>query len=227
MSVIKIAVMAIPNGVFYPHTQMPLHIAEPTYIRMIKNCILEEVPMAVAMAIPSSPDRLSLQFFNPSEICGIGIPHLMEDCADGTIKILIKGIVRVRLVNKIQDLPFPVYEAEVLADRQEQGVLSGDKVDKLRRIFNRWLKNAFQNSIERENFEDTIHSLHHLVDCLSTYIVQDTKVKQMLLECDSLFERVHMLDILFEEGQTNIENPVVSEAIKQYDIVEVVTKLAN
>ncbi|PIK13813.1 LON peptidase substrate-binding domain-containing protein [Halobacteriovorax sp. JY17] len=226
METLKLPVLPIPNVVLYARTSLPIYILEPVYIDMIKTCIKENTPLAISKAFEI--DRHSLRGrYSPSTICGYGRPIILEENIDGTLKVLIKAIGRVRLLNIEQNLPYLIYQAEIYCDRIESEKLHGPQIQNLKKLLDNWLEINILDSFERETFTNSLTSIYHVIDYICMFLVQDPDLRQLLLENNSLFERVQLLNSLFEKPSQFEESSIVVSAIKRYEEIEKTSRIAH
>ena len=217
MNKFLISVLPIPNVVFFPHTSLPIYITEPTYIKMIRECVAENKPIAISK---TENQGQSKNKFCPSAICGMGKPIILEESGDGSLKVLIKGSGRVQLLQIEQNLPYLIYSAEVLPDKIEAEQFHGPQVENLKSLLDNWLELSVTDSFERESFSNSIISAYHVVDYICLFLVKDPELRQLLLENVSMFERVQLLSSLFQDPTQFEERSIVVSAIKNYEEIE-------
>lgn len=226
MENLRLPVLPIPNVVLYSRTSLPIYILEPIYIDMIKTCIKDNVPVAISKA--SETDHQNIRGrYRPSEICGYGRPIILEENIDGTLKVLIKAIGRVRLLEVDQNLPYLIYQAECFHDKVESEKLHGPQIQNLKKLLDNWLEVNILDSYERETFTNSLTSIYHVIDYICMFLVQDPELRQLLLENNSLFERVQLLNSLFEEPSHFEESSLVVSAIKRYEEIEKTSRIAH
>ena len=226
MENLRLPVLPIPNIVLYARTSLPIYILEPVYIEMIKNCIKENTPLAVSKACEANRSGIKGRF-TPSDICGYGRPIILEENVDGTLKVLIKAVGRVRLLSVEQNLPYLIYEAEAFNDRVESEQLHGPQIQNLKKLLDNWLEINILDSFERETFIKSLTSIYHVIDYICMFLVQDPELRQLLLENNSLFERVQLLNSLFEKPSQFEESSLVVSAIKSYEEIEKTSRVAH
>jgi uncharacterized protein len=227
MDSLKVPVLPIPNIVFFPNTAIPLHLVEPVYVKMARDCIQTESHMAISLAIHLGNGLESKSYYTPKNICSIGKPIILEELFDGSMKVLVRGTGRVKLQHLIQNLPYPVFEASTVPDKQESETYDGGKVQRLKAILDSWLITNVTDSIERENFSQNIQTIHQVVDYICMFLVKDKELKQVLLETDSLFERIQMLNLLFSESRPHNEDAHTVNILKHYEILEKVATVGH
>ena len=91
--------------VLLPDEVVPLHIFEERYKQMIGECIEEEREFGIVWL---SDDGLK-------EVgCTAEIAQLLERMEDGRMNILVRGSTPFRLMRRIEDLPYPAGDIELL-----------------------------------------------------------------------------------------------------------------
>jgi len=217
MKNLKVTVIPIPQVVFFPHTSIPIYVVDGQLVDTIEEIVAKNQLVAVTRA---KTDQLHL---NDSfeKICSVGKPVILEKLMDGGLKILVKGNSKAKLTQAIQHLPFPIFEAEFLEDRVDgtRDYLD-EKVERLKTILNSWFVENIPDSDERKAFEMTLLSTQHYIDYIATFLIKDLEIKQMLLENDSLYERIQILDSLLPESCPFSQNETVVRALKDFEQLE-------
>ena len=93
--------------VLIPHELVPLHIFEERYKLMIGECIEEESEFGIVWL---SDDGLK------DVGCSARIRRVLERVDDGRFNVLVEGGAPFRLLRRIDDLPYPAGDVEVLDD---------------------------------------------------------------------------------------------------------------
>ena len=96
--------------VLLPHELVPLHIFEERYKLMIGECLDEEREFGIVWL---SDDGLK------ETGCSARIARVLERFEDGRLNILVQGTEPFRLLRRIEDLPYPAGDIEVLPDDGE------------------------------------------------------------------------------------------------------------
>jgi Lon protease-like protein len=176
--------------VLIPHELVPLHIFEERYKLMIGECIEEEREFGIVWL---SDDGLK-------EIgCSARITRVLERFEDGRMNVLVEGASPFRLLRRIDDLPYPAGDIELLAD-DDQGVDAGDVAETARR---RYADLVAEVTDERPE-PDALAKL----DAYGMAATLDValEAKQMLLELRSERGRLEQLEGLFAEALRRIRH---------------------
>jgi Lon protease-like protein len=93
--------------VLLPQERVPLHIFEDRYRTMIAGCLEQETEFGI---IWLSDDGLR-------EVgCSARIDRVIERFDDGRLNILVEGTTPFRLLRRIEELPYPAGDVELLDD---------------------------------------------------------------------------------------------------------------
>lgn len=111
----ELPIFPLPQVVLFPHAMLPLHVFEPRYRTMLKDCLETHKVMAIAL-IPDSNDTNDHGDPKIASVVGLGVIVEHQELPDGRSNILVHGRGRARL----HELPFvPPYRrarAELLPD---------------------------------------------------------------------------------------------------------------
>ena len=222
MDKLNIPVLPIQNLVFFPKTAVPLNIENPTVIKMIKDCVEFDCPIGLSLM-----EGFGLFVSDvPREICGIGMPIILEE-SPTQLKVIINGTGKVKLGSVIQNFPYPVYEADLIEEAEEDLSMDDPKVEKLRSIFASWLENSILNESERLQLLNGLTTIDHIVDYISMFIIQDVELRQLILEVSSLSERIQMLNLLINPANPFAEDFMVAQVFKEYETLEKTAEIAQ
>ena len=172
--------------VLLPQELVPLHIFEERYKQMIGECLDDEREFGILWL---SDDGLK-------EIgCSARITRVLERFDDGRLNILIEGAEPFRLMRRIEDLPFPAGDIELLGD-SDRG--DPEAADRARRRYADLVEEVTESRPEGE-----------ALDQLDAYAMAATldvalEAKQQLLELRSERGRLEQLEGLFAEALERI-----------------------
>jgi ATP-dependent Lon protease len=221
----KIPVLTLNNIVFFPNTSLPLYVVDAVYEELIQDAIATNTPVAVALA--QNEMDFTDDYPEPYEVCGIGTPLILERMEDGTLKVLMRGTGKIRLIELEQISPYPVYWSEVLQDEPEETKWVMTKLERLRLILVNWLKENVTNEIERNQFISTMNTDKHILDYVCTFLIKDREIRQLLLENNSYVQRVHLVNALIKDNLPFQEDVDVSDAMKDFESIDKVSKCAH
>lgn len=112
----RLPIFPLPQVVFFPQAVLPLHVFEPRYRTMLRDCLATHGAMAIAQIIPGEDDQGRPCI---AEIAGGGIVVEHHPLGDGRSNIVVVGKARLRLheIEPDEALPYRVARATVLEDR--------------------------------------------------------------------------------------------------------------
>ncbi len=185
-------IFPLPEVVLFPQAVLPLHIFEPRYRAMLRDCLATHKVMAMALVVGPSPES------DPGRppirsVAGAGVVVEHQPLPDGRANIVLHGCVRVRL----DELPFvPPYRrarATLLEDADDAGdVTASDRAALLASV------SAFAADIRRHNPGFVFQVPPELEpgvlsDYCAHHLIVDTEVRQTLLEELRPKERVRIV----------------------------------
>jgi Lon protease-like protein len=173
--------------VLLPQERVPLHIFEDRYRTMIGQCLETEAEFGI---IWLSDDGLK------DVGCSARIDRVLEHFDDGRLNILVEGTTPFRLLRKIEELPYPAGDVELLDD-----VADGDPEAATA------ARARYGDLVERVTDErpepDSLDDLDAYGMAATLDVAADAK--QALLEQRSENGRLEQLEQLFTEALERIQ----------------------
>ena len=168
--------------VLLPQELVPLHIFEDRYKTMVGECLDDEREFGI---IWLSDDGLK-------EVgCSARITRVLERFEDGRLNILVEGTDPFRLLRRIEDLPYPAGDIEMLPSEDEG---DEDAAGKARERYADLVEQVTESRPEQDD-----------LDRLDAYGMAATldvepEAKQELLEQRSELTRLEQLGTLFSDA---------------------------
>jgi len=97
------------NVVLLPGAELPLHIFEPRYRTMIKDCLAEKSEFGMLLSMPKGLARVG---------CTAEILNVVKRYGDGRMDILAVGRAPFRVLDLFQDNPLLEGQVDYLEDRE-------------------------------------------------------------------------------------------------------------
>jgi len=211
-------ILPLKETVVFPDSMIPLAIGQERSIRLVDEAVANDRPIALVTSRDGDDEAQSAD-----DLYAIGTAaaiHKMIRVPDGTLRILVQGLRRVRLARIVQDDPYLVGEFEELPD-----VITREKeIEALARnvetLFSRiialvpYLPDELQ--LAAANAEDP----SALANLIATTMRLKTSEKQELLEEADVEARLRKLTVLLNrelellELGTKIQSQVHSEMEK-------------
>jgi|TARA_Y100000310_G_scaffold197650_1_gene197720 hypothetical protein len=132
-----VALFPIPNMVAFPGTVVPLHVFEPRYRQLIRDCVRDERMVGVSHTRKTIREAKSNQTvaealnsnqatYQPQEIFSAGDCEIMETTSDGRIMAEITMRHRLAMIDEVQSLPYRIVSCEVVHDEATPDQLSAN-----------------------------------------------------------------------------------------------------
>lgn len=90
----RLPIFPLPQVVLFPEAVLPLHVFEPRYRAMLKDCMRTHGAMAVAQILPGEDEHGRPRI---AQVCGGGIVVEHQPLGDGRANIVLLGQARLRL----------------------------------------------------------------------------------------------------------------------------------
>jgi len=191
-------VLPLRDTLVLPLTAVPLAVAQPRSVRLVDdvmrgNRLLALVAQRDAKSEPAAPEDLH-------RVGTVGMIHQLARVPDGSVRLMIQGIERVRLLDWIGTEPYLVARIEMAPDQmvqaQETDALRHAVVDIFRRLVAASSELPDELAAAAESFTDP----RHLVYFVTSVALPDLATRQELLEMDPVTAKLRRLvDLLQRE----------------------------
>lgn len=185
----RLFLFPLPDVQLFPHALLPLHVFEPRYRVMTRDCLASSRRMALGTLEPGF--EADYEGRPPVKaVCGMGEIVAHHRHPDGRHEILLRGVGRVRLIEELPpDQPYRLARAEILDDVYRPGADLSLASQSLVALCDR-LAMALPTGGE------TLRSLARkqddpaaTVDLLAAALVTDPEARQSLVELLDVAER--------------------------------------
>ncbi len=195
-----IPILPLRGVVVYPQTAVPLTIGQPRSIRLIDDVVAGD--RLVGLVAAKNPE---LELPGPNDLYAVGtlsIVHRLLRAPDGTLRILVQGLERFRLVEFVQEEPYLKAKVEYIPETREEGL----EIEAL--MLN--ARNQFQQIVQMlpsfpEELLSSILSIQdplQLVYNIANFQRMDLADAQEILELDSVGQKLRkLLSILVHEAE--------------------------
>ena len=124
---IDVALFPIPNAVSFPGVPYPLHVFEPRYRQMVRQCMEDQLLLGVCHTekiVHTKAREQSVEealnsnqsTYKPCQVFSAGVVELLQELNDGRMLIQVDTQVRLRLVKERQTLAFSIWSCEEVLD---------------------------------------------------------------------------------------------------------------
>ena len=216
----ELPLLPLRGLVVYPQTTIPLTVGQPRSIRLIDEVVAGE--RLIALVASRDPE---LETPGPEDVyeCGrLAKIRRLFRAPDGTIRLLVQGVARIRVEEWTRTEPFLVARVSAQPETVEESI----EVEALMRnvvdLFGRM--GDLVPSIPGElinaavNLEDPLQ----LVYALATYVRISLEDQQRLLEIDSVLEKLRVLMAILNKELEVLElgHKIQSEAQSEMEKVQ-------
>jgi len=209
MALEKIALFPIPEMVSFPFTSVPLHVFEPRYRNMIKECVKNNIKIAVCHTIEKISDaplknenkdiyNMNLTTFRPASVFSAGYCTIDDVTADGRFKVHIDMDSRYKIIEMTQELPYFValceeYKDLVPNDEEEFVSSIRTRIDKfLIEYATDQSDNQFVDFLKSSSWQGLPNSAYSFK--VFEKIRFEGKIAQHALEKKSSYQRLKVID---------------------------------
>ena len=187
----ELPLLPLRGLVVYPQTTIPLTVGQPRSIRLVDEVVGGD--RLIALVASRNPELETPGPEDTYEYGTLAQIHRLFRAPDGTIRLLVQGIARIKVDEWIRTEPYLVARVSAQPETVEESI----EVEALMRnvvdLFGRM--GDLVPSIPSElinaavNLEDPLQ----LVYALATYIRMSLEDQQKLLEIDSVLEKLRVL----------------------------------
>jgi Lon protease-like protein len=190
----ELAVFPLPRVVFFPGTYLPLHIFEPRYRALMRDCIASgKLAIAVTLLKPGYEADYDGR---PEchDVCTVGRVERHEELPDGRFNLVLRGLSRIKLDElPASSLPYRRARAELLDGKRGNDRVARDAMTTLMSTA------SLVGALVRRTHPDFSLGVqpddppHHVADTLADRLLADADARQDLLETLDVPERVKKL----------------------------------
>ncbi len=193
-------ILPLRGVVVYPQTAVPLTVGQPRSIRLVDDVVAAD--KLVGLVAATNPE---LETPGANDLYKVGViatVHRLLRAPDGTIRLLVQGLDRIRLAEFVQEEPYLKARVVLAPEKLEEGL----EIDALARN----ARDQFQQITQMiPSFpEELVNSITSLEDPLQTvYTIAnfqriDLKDAQELLEIDTVGDKLHkLIGLLVREAE--------------------------
>jgi ATP-dependent Lon protease len=188
---LSLPILALKSAVVFPHVPTPLVVGRPASVKLIDDAMVRN--RLVGLVTQKDP---SIEQPKEEDLYRIGCAALIQRLLkfpDGTLRVMVAGLKRFRVVRMVRLEPFPVADIETLDDVVESSVEIEALVKNLTHQATRMLSlmpiDSEELSVALLNVDDP----GRLTDLGAALLVRDTAIKQEFLETLSVKERLRRL----------------------------------
>src|SRR5919197_6257117 len=195
-------VLPLPDGVVFPLTAVPLLVVTPAAVRVIDD-VMRGNRLLVFVAQREPPPNAAATPENVHRVGTAGAIHQMARMPDGSVRVMVQGIERVRLLDFVAKDPYLVARIQPAPEH----VAAGPEVEGLRRavvdLFRKLIELSTELPDELAGVAESFTDPRQIVYFVDSLVRMDTATRQALLEIDSVADKLRRLvDVL--QGELSV-----------------------
>ena len=193
----KLGVILLPDCTLFPHGALPLHIFEPRYRQMLREAVESDCLFCVGSLTSTEIPDLATCTAEMGTACLI---RASREQSDGRSNLLLNGLCRVRFTEWLPGKPYPFARIATIPSKPLEKGPSSDEARRLREAVEAILLGFPDDLLTKvQQLLDRTSDPGMMSDAISQQFVQDTNLRQSLLEELSIPKRI---DLLIEHLRT-------------------------
>jgi len=192
-----VSVFPLPNVVFFPHTQLPLHIFEPRYFQMIREAVQTHQLIGMFLLKPGWQE----DYYGNPPIYSIGCAgelSQVDPLPKQRYNIVLRGLYRARALETVQEYPYRKVRVQILPETLTQ---SPKLIHQLQKSL---LADVAKLATEPVEFDPSL-DFSQLVNLIAYSLDLDANMKMELLQKDDVFLRARLLQKLLRKRVSVME----------------------
>jgi ATP-dependent Lon protease len=190
-------VLPLRGLVVYPMMWLPLPVGQRRSIRLVED----NLPENRIVALVTSKDE-EIEKPGPNEIHTIGTAaqvHRVLRTPDGTIRLLVQGLERIRIVEYIQEQPYLRARVEVLPEQMEQNIELEAIMRAVQELFRRLIDLEPQMPDELAMMAMNVDDARQLAYLVASSMRLEAREGQHILEMDNVYDKLLRLTQLLHK----------------------------
>jgi Lon protease-like protein len=178
----SLPIFPLPNCVLLPGGLLPLHVFEPRYRELTRDCLAGHQFMAVARLRPGYE---STYYGRPPvyDRCGVGRIICSEELPDGRFALLLRGVARVEIARELPpERSYRCVEARMLADAHCDRDEATSHHRKLIQLCDRLAEVIEKGGPQLRDLVRAFDEPGACADAIAAALVMDADARQELLE---------------------------------------------
>ena len=176
-------IFPLPNCVLLPGGLLPLHVFEPRYRELTRDCLAGSQLMAVARLRPG----YETSYYGRPPVydrCGVGRIICSEELPDGRFALLLRGIARVEIARELppEQRAYRRVEARMLSDAEHDRREALDTHRRLIQLCDRLAEVIEKGGPQLRDLVRSVEDPGACADAIAAALVMDADARQELLE---------------------------------------------
>ena len=206
--------MPLRDIVIFPHMVAPLVVGRARSIEALEDAMEKRTEIFLVTQKDSKVDDPTEKEMNT--VGTLAVVMQLLRLPDGTIKALVEGKQRAKIISYVASATFLQVEVLELPETEETGgqILAYDR--ELRKIFDEFCETTKKLPKEVVKSVNNIEKSSKLVDVICAHLPLKTEEKQAILECDSLALRMEkVMEFIQREIEVSELERDINEKVKK------------
>ncbi len=191
----ELAILPLRGVVVYPMMWLPLTVGQERSIRLVDEALVEPAEKRfIGLFSSLDPD---VEEPSPAEIHELGtvaIVHRMIKAPDGTIRLIVQGIERIRVKRYLQEEPYLRGEIEVVPDVEDESLEQEALMRTAQELFRRLVTLVPHMPEELETAAINASDARQLAYLIAASVRMEPAQAQKILELDPVREKLVQLN---------------------------------
>jgi Lon protease-like protein len=186
----SLPIFPLPNCVLLPGGLLPLHVFEPRYRELTRDCLAGHHLMGIARLRPGFE---SSTYGRPPvfEKCGVGKIICSEELPDGRFALLLRGVARVEIARELPSAhKYRLVEARAIDDQTYDAQDANDHHRRLIQLCDRLAEVIDKGGSQLRDLVRGFESPGACADAVAAALVMDADARQELLEASDPMVRL-------------------------------------
>jgi ATP-dependent Lon protease len=190
----RLPILPLRGTVLFPELILPIMVGRKKSVKLIDDAMEGDRIIGVVTQYSSEVEEP-----DSSELYDIGVAaHLVRMVreVDGTQRVIVQGLERIKIARYMQDDPYFMAEVKVLHDEEATGVEIDALVMNLKNLFQKAVELAPHLTVELKNMVMNIKDPGILTDIVASNLNINPSEKQEVLEIVTVKDRLNKVHLL-------------------------------
>jgi uncharacterized protein len=186
----RLPIFPLPGAVLLPYALIPLHVFEPRYRKMVRDCQAGSGVLALAN-IPAEALHEGKQQPRVLPVIGAGILARVDPLPDGRSNIVVRGVLRARIAEELESPePYRLVRAERLADPETDAAAARFAQELRQLVLAVCARRPGPAATALAQVAGSTALPGQLADAVGAMLIESPQERQQLLETSSPEERL-------------------------------------
>jgi ATP-dependent Lon protease len=213
----RLSILPLRGTVLFPELILPIMVGRKKSVKLIDDAM--EADRVIGVVTQHSSE---IEEPNPDELYSIGVAaHLvrMVKEMDGTQRVIVQGLERIKILRYTKNDPYYIAEVEVIPEEETTDVEIDALIMNLKQLFQKAVEFAPYLSVELKNMVLNIKVAGILADIIASNLNMNPAEKQEVLEIFKIKDRLARVHFLLTREVQVLElgNKIQSQVKEDID----------